>query len=284
MTIGLTDLPETMRRPVSGSDRTALIRELANRGSLTLDGTTVIVALQTQLTGVRSLALHTLRLLNGARLITNGVDFDLTVAKLEINGGSILTFESKASPPPASARSPGLPGRSGGRVYVSVAQSIAGRLDIDLRGQDGGAGGVGAPGAPGQVGARGADAVAGLFDCRSGGQNGGKGGDGQQGEQGAPGGTGGDGGSLTLSGVLGDSDRIVFRAEGGHGGAGGLGGEGGPGGPGGQGGSGGGLCGGGHPGPLGSLGPQGPPGVGGPSGRPGGRIISTSSRTAVRQP
>jgi hypothetical protein len=259
-------LPANLREPVpQGLSSADLQRYLADRGVLVLDGTTIVVE---DSKAPIALSVHTLRLKNGARFVTNGGHVVLTALEVDAQQGALVSFdETSAVAPAAHPGQPGEAGRSGGIVELHRVSEIRGTLLVDLPGQAGGAGGAGSPGAAGSEGSRGADAQPGVFDCKKGGGDGGQGLPGQNGGEGLPGGSGGAGGHLRLVGVAQTALRqISFNGLGGAGGLGGPGGTGGPGGPGGSGGGGKGLCGGGHPGPPG---PNGDPGRPGPSGTVG---------------
>jgi hypothetical protein len=270
----LAPLRRDMKEPLQ-------IRELARRGSLTLDGSTLTVG-PVGANVVLTIAVHTLTLQHGSRIVTNGNALTIQAVRI-VGGGSIVSFlpESQA-PASVPAGAPGISGHDGGTVYLDAIKGIDGNLEIDLSGQNGGPGGQGASGSAGPAGARGSDGVPGLFDCKSGGGNGSKGGTGSPGQPGGVGGDGGNGGELVLSKSLfaptGQNgppggpippDQIHFIANGGSPGLSGARGPRGPGGPGGQGGSGNGLCSGGSPGPQGDPGPTGTDGHDGTPGRKG---------------
>jgi len=263
-------LPTTLREPVpQGLSSADLQRYLADRGVLELDGTTIIV--EDPKVPV-ALSVHTLRLKNGARFVTNGGQVAITAINVDAQQGALVSFdETGAVAPAAEPGQSGKAGRSGGIVELHRVSTIRGKLLVDLPGQAGGAGGAGSPGAAGGEGERGEDAQPGVFDCKRGGGDGGSGLRGRDGGEGLPGGDGGAGGHLRLVGVTQAALRqIIFNGRGGNGGLGGPGGTGGPGGPGGRGGGGKGLCGGGGPGPSGpngDPGPTGPKGAVGPDGR-----------------
>jgi hypothetical protein len=261
--VDIKDIPQDLLTPVSGK----LEEELKSRSSLTLNGSTLTIGQIGEDRAV-TIACNTLRLMNGAKIVTNGNHLVIIALKAEFaDNAGIHSFAT-----PNAKASAGLSSADGGSVRLTVVKSFSGKLRVLLPGQDGGNGATGPQGAPGSAGSRGADAVKGLFDCRSGGQNGGTGGQGAKGGTGTTGGKGGNGGDLHLEGQAADHKSAVdFRAPGGKGGSGGAGGPGGPGGPGGQGGSGDGLCGGGHGGADGISGPQGDKGTDGSEGAIGHR-------------
>jgi hypothetical protein len=222
-----------MMDPLPNVGGDALTEELRNRGSLTLDSSTLTLGAIGAHVSIL-ISCHTLRLQNGARIVTNGNALMLQTAKLVFSGNSgIISYlpENKRATNGTTGGA-GFPGEHGGRVLLSALLGLEGHLSIDLPGQDGGNGGQGLPGDGGAPGSRGTDAVKGFLDCRSGGQDGGQGGTGGPGKPGANGGRGGDGGELLLSGnLLSTRTTISFNAPGGLGGDGGQGGLGGPGGP-----------------------------------------------------
>ena len=265
--VQLADLPAELLNPVQADSAAELAAQLKQRGSLTLNGSTLTVGAPGAGRTV-SIACRTLRLMNGGRIITNGNHLVLTALKAQFGDNSgINSFSAQTL-----KADPAVNGIGGGKIRINVLQSFSGALRVFLPGQSGGEGAAGTQGSGGPQGSRGADAVKGLFDCRSGGQDGSPGGQGSKGGTGGAGGIGGDGGELILEAVAASNRNLVdFEAPGGRGGLAGGGGPGGPGGPGGQGGSGDGLCGGGRPGAKGPGGPQGDPGPAGAGGQPGKR-------------
>lgn len=265
--ISLDQLPAEMLQPIAGEGD--LAKALARRGSLFLDHSTLVI---TPLGVSRSLTVHTLTLLNGSKIETNGNDLTLYASKIVGNGGNLDSFSDQDANPPVATAGKGHNGRDGGHVVLCSSRGLDGSLTINLRGQNGGAGAPGAVGSGGTQGPRGSNAVQGMVDCRSGGGDGGQGGQGNIGSPGTDGGNGGNGGSLNLCGNLATSrERIFFSAPPGVGGLGGAGGFGGPGGQGGEGGSGSASCSGGRAGQPGPPGPQGERGNSGADGV-GGKV------------
>lgn len=263
----VSDLPSDLLSPVDEGSATELTRQLGQRRSLTLNGSTLTIGAPGQGRTV-TIACNSLRMVNGARIITNGNHLVLVAlnARFGENAG-INSF----SPQTVKAGTGGK-GETGGKVRMNVVQSMSGALRVSLPGQNGGDGDVGAAGTGGVQGSRGANAVKGVVDCHSGGGDGGQGGPGGKGATGGTGGNGGDGGEVVLQGAAAANRGLVdFEAPGGQAGLGGAGGPGGPGGPGGEGGSGDGPCSGGHGGATGVTGPRGEPGLAGNLGNPGKR-------------
>lgn len=263
-------LPPAMMQPPTNGSADTLVEELSAKGSLTLDHSTLTLAgLGANVTV--SLSIHTLTLINGARIVTNGNGFRLQAVRIIVSNGSLLSFTDKDLTPPDAA--PGIGGKdglNGGEVLLRAESGMAGALRVYLPGQNGGRGGSGSGGGQGQQGDRGSDGVQGFVDCKSGGGNGGPGKSGLPGGIGAKGGDGGNGGNVVLSGKLASlAASIQFDAPKGNFGPGGPGGAGGPGGPGGQGGSGTASCSGGRGGGPGPSGPAGPDGPHGDDGKPG---------------
>lgn len=276
-------LPQVMREPLDSKLTGSQLRaELSRRRSLVLDGTTVRVGQPNESPQSYTLALHTLQLKNGARILTYGNTLSVTVVKLDAERGAIRAFPDETPMPPAGDQQPGRAGLSGGRVVLASLEPLAGKLVVDLTGQTGGAGGAGAPGPAGPGGRPGDNASQSAVDCSRGAGNGDPGRQGGPGLQGAQGGPGGKGGVLILAQALaGSKDAIEFLAAGGRGGEGGRGGPGGPGGPGGSGGReelp---FCrGNGQQGPQGAQGERGPQGARGPDGSAG--QLSTSEGLAI---
>jgi hypothetical protein len=261
------NLPPEMVSPVSHNlDSSALARQLAQKGSLTLDGNTLTIGPIGANIAV-TIAVHTLTLARGASIVTNGNTITIQAVKI-VGGGSIVSFlPNNLALGIAGSGQAGATGHEGGTVYLEAASGLEGNLTVDLSGQSGGQGGQGGPGSVGSAGARGSNAVEGFLDCRSGGQDGGKGGPGSPGQTGGVGGNGGNGGTLVLArNLTRQLTQITFVKSRGEAGKGGVGGSGGPGGPGGEGGSGSARCGGGHGGPPGEVGS---PGQSGADGKPG---------------
>ena len=223
------------------------------------------------------MALDTLELKNGARIVTNGNTLVLFLNHLVSEDGSIVTFTTgngtASGGGPGTAGEPGVPGRV---AAVHVIQSVAGILHVDLSGQNGGPGGNGISGLTGQSGVKGDQSVSGMVDCSKGGGNGSPGAGGGVGGTGGDGGAGGAGGLLELYNVGATPIPAVsytFIARPGSGGARGTGGPGGPGGKGGDGGDGSRFCNGGSPGPNGATGQNGPDGRPGPTPNAGNAVV-----------
>jgi hypothetical protein len=265
--IQVSDLPSGVTDPVSDDSPDEQTKQLQQRSSLALNGTTLVIGAPGEGRTV-TIGCNTLRMTNGARIITNGNRLVIVCLKTLFGDNSgIASF-----PPGMPKAGAGASGLAGGSVRIATVQSFSGELRVSLLGQDGGDGAAGAPGNPGQTGERGANSVQGFPGCSSGGQDGKPGGQGTRGANGGIGGTGGDGGELILEDKAAKNFRHVeFRGTGGKGGAGGTPGPGGSGGPGGEGGSGGGSCRGGHGGISGPGGPSGDPGSTGSDGKPGKR-------------
>jgi hypothetical protein len=266
-TIQDSDLPSGITDPVSDDSSDDRDKQLQQRSSLALNGTTLVIGEPGKPRTV-TIGCNTLRLTNGARIITNGNRLVIVCLKTLFGDNSgIVSFP--AGMPKAGTGAVGL---GGGSVRIVSIKNFSGDLGVSLLGQDGGDGAAGAQGNTGPKGEPGANSVQGMLDCRSGGQDGKPGGQGLRGSNGGVGGAGGDGGELILEEKAAKNFRHVeFRGAGGKGGAGGTAGPGGSGGPGGDGGSGGGSCGGGHGGISGPAGPQGDPGTAGAEGKPGKR-------------
>src|SRR5207247_608731 len=74
-------LPGSIMEPSSGATGEALLRELSAKGSLTLDNSTLTLAPAGANVTV-SLAVYTLTLINGSRVVTNGNGFRLQTARI----------------------------------------------------------------------------------------------------------------------------------------------------------------------------------------------------------
>ena len=229
------------------------------------------------------LALDTLELKNGARIVTNGNTLVVFANTVLSEDGGVVAFRDDerkaASGGSAEHGSPGVPGRL---VSFHVIQKITGILHVDLGGQDGGDGGPGRQGTPGVMGVKGDPAVWDVLplppfcNCRRGGGGGSPGSAGGTGERGQDGGNGGSGGIIELINVGPTpipTASYTFKSEGGKPGVGGSGGPGGPGGEGGLGGDGGGCCGNGPRGAGGAPGQPGPPGSSGSVPNAGQAIV-----------
>lgn len=216
------------------------------------------------------LAVDTLELKNGARIVTNGNTVVIFANHVLSEDGGIVAFRDDerraANGGQAEAGRPGVPGRL---TSVHVIRDLTGILHVDLSGQNGGNGGPGTPGKNGSPGTKGDGAVSAALpvppfcECKKGGGNGSPGGAGDTGSRGGDGGNGGSGGILELINIGTKpipSTSLTFKADPGRPGVGGPGGAGGQGGPGGDGGDGGTCCNGGHPGPQGATGQSGAPG------------------------
>jgi hypothetical protein len=262
--IQISDLPAQFLNAVDTSSEGAINDKLSSQDSLTLDGTTLIVG---PVGGNRTVMLtaNSLKLINGARIVTNGNQLSIVALNMESNnsGGIDSFFQETAK------AAPGTQGADGGRVEIYVTKSVVGSLRVSLAGQIGGDGTAGAPGPGGAAGDRGSDASDKALGCGSSGGNGGTGKPGGKGYPGSPGASGGNGGDLVLEGktVANHESHFPYQAQPGLGGTGGAGGPGGAGGAGGQAGSGSHFCG---TGVAGNGGQQGSPGDAGPNGASGG--------------
>jgi hypothetical protein len=267
-TILTSDLPTQFLDAIDTSSNGTIKEKLKNQDSLVLDGTTLTIG---PVGGNRTvtLAFNTFKLINGARIVTNGNHLTLIAMNFESNNsGGIDSFYGETLKAPTGAN-----GANGGRVEINAIEAVTGSLRIALPGQDGGDGTPGGVGSAGGVGPRGANGVDHMFDCAHGGTDGGQGGTGGTGLTGGAGGAGGNGGDLVLRGeaVKNHESHFPYEASPGRGGSGGPGGTGGPGGPGGEGGSGSTHCGGGHSAPVGIAGQQGPNGLNGSNGTSSGK-------------
>lgn len=280
--VDLDSIPEAARKrfPLGMTEDDFNVR-LAEGGQLVLDGNDLKLGEPDfHANSAAFIALDTLELRNGARIVTGGNIVTIIVNKLKSSNGAILAFkdsERKAADGAdgigAGAQGmAGAPGDAGGAVSIHVIQSFDGHLTVDLSGQTGGRGGNGAPGAAGAPGARGHDAADEVLWCKHAGQDGHQGGTGLPGGNGGNGGAGGSGGVFYLFNVGTvpiDPASITFLAQGGAGGEPGAAGVGGPGGRGGEGGSGSRHCTGGHAGPSGLQGSAGATGMPGPQAADG---------------
>lgn len=236
--------------------------------------------------GLQYMALDTLELNKGARIVTGGNDLIIIANKIISEDGAIIAFTKKTRKA-ASATSPGNPGSpgvSGDTVMLIAINGIEGRLHVDLSGQDGGDGAKGITGQVGRHGDRGDQAVWTLLNCNKGGGNGSDGGTGEKGGAGGAAGNGGNGGTFLLYNVgpapipAADWDYVK---KGGTRGTPGKGGDGGPGGPGGQGASGGGPCRNGKPGHTGPRGQRGDSGSKGFNGSEGTSLVKNMNLELV---
>jgi hypothetical protein len=249
---------------------------LANGGTISLDSADYVYGQpSSEKSPVSFLALDTLEMKNGARIVTGGSTLVIFVNKLISEDGRISAFKDDTKK--AANGSPGVAGLPGGLVSIHVIEHLTGILHVDLTGQDGGDGGQGGGGLAGQAGVKGNSAVDdGILGCKSGGGNGSPGSRGGNGQRGFDGGIGGHGGTFELYNVGAapiPSASYTFIAASGKGGLGGPGGPGGSGGPGGDGGDGSGSCHGGRPGNPGAPGDQGAAGSNGAPSGPGPAAI-----------
>jgi hypothetical protein len=194
------------------------------------------------------------------------VDADTTIKSFSL----VTRLPRPGRPPQAEAGAAGANGNTGapgaagdngsaaGKVVLRIGEvSGAGRLIVDLSGQDGGKGQAGGQGGDGGKGIDGATGTCGESQA----QDGGDGGWGGIGGQGGPGGRAGNGGILIYSAALQaliERGQFVFSTKAGKPGAGGDPGEAGNAGPGGAGGS------------------ATQPCAGGQDGAPGGRLYGAS--------
>lgn len=224
---------------------------------------------------VHFMALDSLELKDGARIVTNGNTLVIFVNTLNIGNGKIVAFTEPKAGGGINASAGGAGGRGGrgddgGIVAIHVIQRINGFLDVDLSGQVGGDGGTGGKGPKGERGGDGAGGKSTVFDCRSGGENGKNGSKGGRGGDGGSAGDGGSGGTLFLYNIGKNpisTASYQFKGTAGIPGEPGSPGAGGDGGDGGRRGGGDGHCKGGEK--DGDRGPVGDPGALGSSGAAG---------------
>jgi hypothetical protein len=267
-TMMVSDLPKEVLETVDTASESSVTSKLKSQDALTLDGTTLIVG-DVGANRTVMLTASTLKLINGARIITNGNQLSLVALNMEFNNsGGIDSFYGETVKAAA-----GMKGSDAGKVEIYATESVKGSVSISLPGQYGGDGSTGSPGNDGVKGAPGANGVDGLFDCKHGGTDGAQGTPGADGSVGGMGKSGGNGGDLILRGkaVIDYESHFPYQAPPGSGGLGGAGGKEGAGGPGGEGGSGSAHCGGGRAGQKGADGHQGPSGQNGPNGTTSGR-------------
>ncbi len=277
--ISSSDLPRAMRQDskrsqtISPRDFDGYLRGLPE---LILDGAILQVTLDASdnYTGGETISASRIALVNGAKIVTHGIDLVINASVLEVGDGAKLVTFDEPSPRPAATGQSGLSGRAGGTVLLNVSSLKAtSPFIVDLSGesgQDGGAGMDGLPGVHGSFGEPSFSPEKLFLRCIRPAGDGGPGGRGGPGGPGGRGGAGGDGGYLILRGAIAKARLdIVFIATGGTGGDGGPGGQGGVGGPGGPGGQRASGCPGGRDGPTGIPGEPGPQGTAGRSGQTG---------------
>jgi hypothetical protein len=231
------------------------------------------VAVPKDTSGQTVMSFDRLVLRPGAKFYTQGLNLKLQIGELISEGGTIATFEDNKFANPQTK------GRDGGNLDLVLGHA-AGKLTIELRGEDGGAGASGQPPdalPQGAKGATGKDALCmGLpshtYGPVAAATSGGPGAPGLPGFPGGSGFKGGDSGAVFLKAMTTENFEVTVQKIPGKGGPGGLGGKGGAGGLGGDPGTEG--C----PlipqtqhfytttGPAGAEGPQGPPGAPGPDG------------------
>ena len=260
-----SDLGEVGREP-STESRDARLASLAARGTVHIRGNDT-----PSLTDRTLVAAHTI-VLDTARIVTGDKDLHIEAVDLIVNGPSrIVAFPDKAAVA-------GQPGRSGGKISITVHRKVVGQLEFDLSGTAGAPGAQGPPGPPGVNGTNGSNGVSTLIECRSGPGAGGNGANGGQGGRGQDGFVGGKGGDIVVKSPLADvATRLSPRTL--NGGPGGAGGPGGPGGAGGRGGDGGGPRGHCH-----GSGSRGADGVQGPTGQSGGAGAGGATGTFTLAP
>lgn len=252
------DLPQRFRTlSVPGADETSRLSRLTEIGTLSLAADLILAPGSPP----RRLSAHTLELLSGADIVTNGVDLTIEVVNLVVDGGVLRSF----NPDSAGAQ----PGQSAGRVQIYIYGSLVGELVVQLNGTKGKDGAAGTPGGKGPRGAAGRPAASSAFDCSRGPQNGFPGGPGLPGGQGGNGGNGGAGGMLKVFSAdpVATRESMIVSVLGGAKGAPGPGGPGGPGGDGGPPGGVSGWC--KQTANSGPAGPRGQGGVAGLEGEPG---------------
>jgi len=287
----VTLISSEVRAPIeSGLTPEQFRIRLASGGTVVLGGADLVIGSPNlKKNDVTFLALDSLEMKRGARIVTGGNTLVIFVNKLISEDGSIVSFKDDTRG--AASGGPGGPGDSGvagGLVSIHIVEKLTGILHVDLSGQDGGKGGDSTVlGAAGPNGSKGDQAISGTFGCSKGGGNGTPGAPGGIGGTGGDGGAAGAGGTLELFNVGGEpipAASYTFSAKPGHGGAPGAGGPGGPGGKGGDGGDGAGFCNGGSPGANGGVGPVGAAGHPGSSEvASGNAIVKNMDLEIIRQ-
>lgn len=271
---------EEAKEPISLNSEPEFQLRLKNGGTVVISESDLETGKPNfQQRGLQFMALDTLQLKKGARIVTGGNDLVIFANKIVSEDGSIVAFTDadRTAKNATTVGGGGSPGVSGGTVTLIAINGIDGRLHVDLGGQNGGDGATGAQGANGANGAKGEDSESTPFGCAHGGGGGLPGSAGQKGATGGPAGNGGSGGSFFLYNV---GDQPVptavweYVANAGLAGRPGNGGLGGRGGHGGDGGNGGGFCGGGPPGANGQDGSQGDSGPVGINGGVGNSLVT----------
>jgi len=266
--------------PVPTYNEDAFRLRLKNGGTVAFSQSDVVIGEPNfQQRSLQFMALDTLKLLKGARIVTGGNDLVIIANKIVSEDGYIVAFTDKTrrAKDGVGTGAPGAPGVSGGTVTLIALDGIEGRLHIDLSGQVGGDGQQGAVGSTGTTGLKGDQPVWTLINCNKDGGNGSPGGNGGKGGAGGAAGNGGHGGTFLLYNVGPTpipSAYYDFVANAGQPGTPGPGGPGGEGGLGGVGGDGGGPCHSGQQGQPGNQGPTGDTGSAGVSGSPGTTLVT----------
>jgi hypothetical protein len=201
----VSDLPRKFLDGFDTSSESSIKAKLKTQDSLTLDGTTLTVGAVGADTTV-TLACNKLKLINGARIVTNGNQLNLYALEMEFNNsGGVDSFFNET----LSAKTD-TPGSNGGRVEIYALDSVFGSLRVSLSGQIGGAGSQGDKGKDGNPGGHGNPASDAFMSCGHGGQNGGDGTPGLQGDPGHDGKPGGNGGDLLLRGAASKNYNSTF--------------------------------------------------------------------------
>jgi hypothetical protein len=270
--VPLAAVREEAKAPISFSDEKSFQARLKSGGIVSIAESDMVIGEPNyEKSNPQFLALDTLELKKGARIVTGGNNLVIFVNKVISEDGGVVAMTDKTinAANGAGVGARGIPGVSGGTVTIFTVNGIEGRLHVNLSGQNGGNGVKGATGQQGPPGVKGANAQMQYAIppyCKAGGQDGQPGHKGLPGLQGGAGGNGGQGGFLAIY-TIGSSPVPAaswdFTGDPGKGGTPGGGGDGGPGGVGGEGGNGEGTCGGGH---GAGSGPQGDPGPTGDAG------------------
>ena len=140
----LSTLPEQLKTALSESlSPNDLRKQLQSRGSLTIDGTALVVGeIGDGITA--SLAVDVLRFVNGGRIVTNGNTLKIQANRIEVSSGSIDSFyPHDITPTDAAVGLPGTKGANGGDLYIVATDAVNGILKVNLSGENGGRGGRG---------------------------------------------------------------------------------------------------------------------------------------------
>jgi hypothetical protein len=173
--LSFSDLPAGVEKRIFPGTSTSQLHEmLMGQPSIVIDGATLTIT-PPAIGPSRSIAVKSIELRNGGRIVTNGVSLEIDALLISSDRGQIVSFDEPVRhvAGQAAAGNSGRSGLSAATLVLSGALGGGDVLVVSLYGQDGQKGGDGLSGPGGAPGPHGDNAADHAFDCAHGGGNGG---------------------------------------------------------------------------------------------------------------